>query len=120
MEEVEIRPAQRFTRTRQKTGEEEPVIGLPVTFQSGPGDASQCHQAKGAGQGQPPAAGEAEVSKQGKIELLTTQEQDREAQQTTDQVCGSQEAEREGRTQIMGLSRGTRRGSLITSKQTTN
>ena len=53
MEEVEIRPAQRFTRTRQKTGEEEPVIGLPVTFQSGPGDASQCHQAKGAGQGQP-------------------------------------------------------------------
>ena len=40
------------------------------------------------------------------MELLTIQELDREAQQTTDQVGGSQEAEREGRAQIMGQSRG--------------
>ena len=55
---VEIRLAQRFTKTRQETGEEDPDIGLPVTYQSGPGDASQHHQAEGAGQGQPPGAGE--------------------------------------------------------------
>ena len=55
---VEIRPAQRFSRTRQETGEEDPDIGLPVTYQSGPGEASQQRQTEGAGQGQPPGAGE--------------------------------------------------------------
>ena len=55
---VEIRPASRFSRTRQETEEEDPDIGLPVTYQSGQGEASQRHQSEGAGQGQPPAAGE--------------------------------------------------------------
>ena len=50
---VEIRPASRFTKTRQETGEEDPDIGPPVTYLSGPGYASQRHQVKGAGQGQP-------------------------------------------------------------------
>ena len=127
---VEIRPVSRFTETGQETGEEDPDIGLPVTYQSGPGDASQRHQAEGAGQGQPSvdpdtgipvthqsdqgdtdqhyqaegagqsqllAAGEEGACKarqQGKMEFLTTQELDREAQQTTDQVGGSLERER--------------------------
>ena len=60
---VEIRPAQRFSRTRQETGEEDPDIGLPVTYQSEPGDARLQRQTEGAGQGQPPAAGE-KVSRQ--------------------------------------------------------
>ena len=60
---VEIRPAQRFSRTRQETGEEDPDIGLPVTYQSEPGDARLQRQTEGAGQGQPPAAGE-EVGRQ--------------------------------------------------------
>ena len=48
------------------------------------------------------------------MELLTTQELDREAQQTSDQVVGSQETERQGRTLIMGLSRrGYKEGQLV-------
>ena len=54
----EIRPAQRFSRTRRETRGEDPDIGLPVPYQSGPGDESQQHHAEGAGQGQPPAADE--------------------------------------------------------------
>ena len=60
---MEIRPAARFTKTRQETGEEDPDIGLPVTYQSGPGEASQQQQSEGAGQDQLPAAGE-EVGRQ--------------------------------------------------------
>ena len=56
----EIRPAQRFSKTRQETGEEDPDSGLPVTSQSGPGGASQRHKAEGAGQGQQPVGGEVE------------------------------------------------------------
>ena len=55
---VEIRPAQRFSRTRQETRGGDPDIGLPDTYHAVPGDASQRHQAEGAGQGQLPAAGE--------------------------------------------------------------
>ena len=55
---VEIRPASRFSRTGQETEEEDPDIGLPVTYQSGSGDECQQRQTEGAGQGQPPAAGE--------------------------------------------------------------
>ena len=51
------------------------------------------------------------------MEHLTTKELDREAQQTTDQVGGSQETERQGSTQIRGLSSGTRGGNQITMKQ---
>ena len=48
------------------------------------------------------------------MELLTTQELDREAQQTSDKVVGSQETERQGRTLIMGLSRrGYKEGQLV-------
>ena len=55
---VEIRPVQRFSRTSQETREEDPDIGLPVTYQTGPGEARQQHQAEGAERGQPPADGE--------------------------------------------------------------
>ena len=55
---VDIRPVQRFSRTSQETREEDPDIGLPVTYQTGPGEARQQHQAEGAERGQPPADGE--------------------------------------------------------------
>ena len=55
---MENRPAQRFSRTRQETGKEDPDFGLPVTYHSGLGDACQQRQTEGAGQGQSPAAGE--------------------------------------------------------------
>ena len=129
---VEIRPAQRLSRKRQETRGGDPDIGLPDTYQSGLGDASQRHQAEGAGQGQPSVdpdtglpvthqsglgdtdqhyqaegagrsqlltAGEEGACKtrqQGEMEFLTTQELDREAQQTTDQVGGSLEREIKG------------------------
>ena len=54
---VEIRPVQRFSLTSQETRDEDPDSGLPVTYQPGPGDARQQHQAEGAGRGQSPAAG---------------------------------------------------------------
>ena len=75
----------------------DPDTGLPVTHQSGLGDTDQHYQAEGAGQSQLLAAGEEGACKarqQGKMEFLTTQELDREAQQTTDQVGGSLERER--------------------------
>ena len=60
---VKIRPVQRFSRTSQETREEDPDIGLPVTYQSGPWDVRQRHQAEGAARGQSPAACK-EVDKQ--------------------------------------------------------
>ena len=55
---VEIRPAQRFSRSRPEPAGEDPDIGLPVTYKAGKSDEHHQQQADGARQGQSLTAGE--------------------------------------------------------------
>ena len=60
---MEIRPAQRFSWSRQGTGGQDTDIGLPVTYKSGTGVPVQQHQVEGDRQSQSQATGK-EVGRQ--------------------------------------------------------